>query len=50
MTAIPGMDYDWSKVITRDGKQLQSVGTHWPDSRPLDQDQREKMEKAPLDR
>ncbi len=48
--AIPGMDYDWSKVITRDGKQLQSVGTHWPDSRPLDQDQREKMEKAPLDR
>jgi len=50
MKAIPGMNYDWSQVITRDGKQLQSVGTHWPNSRPLDKDQRDKMEKAPLDR
>ena len=48
MKGIPGMDYDWSKIITRDGKQLQTVGTHWPASRPLDQDQREKMEKTGL--
>jgi len=48
MKAIPGMSYDWSQIITRDGKQLQTVGTHWPDSRPLDQDQRERMEKADL--
>ena len=46
--AIPGMNYDWSQIITREGKQLQTVGTHWPDSRPLDQDQREKMEKTGL--
>ena len=48
MKAIPGMSYDWSQIITRDGKQLQTVGTHWPDSRPLDQEQRERMEKADL--
>jgi hypothetical protein len=42
------MDYDWSQIVTRDGKQLQTVGTHWPDSRPLDQAQREKMEKTGL--
>eukprot|EP01029_Cantina_marsupialis_P003533 TRINITY_DN134235_c0_g1_i1.p1 TRINITY_DN134235_c0_g1~~TRINITY_DN134235_c0_g1_i1.p1 ORF type:complete len:790 (+),score=199.21 TRINITY_DN134235_c0_g1_i1:136-2505(+) len=48
MRGIPGMDYDWSQVVTRDGKQLQTVGTHWPDSRPLDQDQRERMEKTGL--
>jgi len=46
--AIPGMDYDWSQIVTRDGKQLQTVGSHWPASRPLDQDQREKMEKTGL--
>jgi hypothetical protein len=46
--AVPGMNHDWSQVVTRDGKQLQTVGTHWPDSRPLDQDQRERMEKTGL--
>ena len=48
MKGIPGMDYDWSQIVTRDGKQLQTVGSHWPDSRPLDQDQRERMEKTGL--
>ncbi len=48
MKAIPGMDYDWSQIVTRDGKQLQTVGSHWPDSRPLDQDMRENMEKTGL--
>ena len=43
---IPGMWYDWSQIVTRDGKQLQTVGSHWPQSRPLDQKQREKMEKT----
>jgi hypothetical protein len=44
--AIPGMNHDWSQVVTRDGKQLQTVGTHWPDSRPLDQKMRENMERT----
>ncbi|MEA2018044.1 MAG: cytochrome C [Campylobacterota bacterium] len=48
MKAIPDMWYDWSQIVTRDGKQLQTVGSHWPASRPLDQDQRERMEKTGL--
>ncbi len=46
MTAIPGMTYDWSQVVTRDGKQLQTVGTHWPASAPLPQDMRVRMERT----
>ncbi|MCF6173534.1 MAG: cytochrome C, partial [Campylobacteraceae bacterium] len=46
MKAIPGMNYDWSQIVTRDGKQLTNVGSHWPDSRPLDQDMRVKMERT----
>jgi len=47
MKAIEGMNYDWSVVVDRKtGKQTQTVGTHWPDSRPLDKDQRDRMEAA----
>jgi len=47
MKAIEGMNYDWSVVVDRkSGKQTQTVGTHWPDSRPLDKDQRDRMEAA----
>jgi len=47
MKAIEGMNYDWSVVVDREsGKQTQTVGTHWPDSRPLDKDQRDRMEAA----
>ncbi len=46
MKAIPGMNHDWSQVVTRDGKQLVNVGSHWPASRALDQDMREKMERT----
>jgi len=46
MAAIPGMTYDWSQVVTRDGKQLQTVGSHWPASGPLPQDMRVKMERT----
>jgi hypothetical protein len=45
MKAIEGMNYDWSVVVDHEtGKQTQTVGTHWPDSRPLDKDQRDRME------
>ena len=44
--AIPEMSIDWSQIVTRDGEQQQIVGSHWPDSRPLDQDQRERMERT----
>jgi hypothetical protein len=46
MQAIPGMNFSWSQVVTRDGKQLANVGSHWPASRPLDQDMRVKMERT----
>ncbi|MFK5881065.1 MAG: cytochrome C [Sulfurospirillum sp.] len=46
MEAIPGMNFGWSQVVTRDGKQLTNVGSHWPASRPLDQDMRVKMERS----
>jgi hypothetical protein len=44
--AIPEMTIDWSQIVTREGEQLQIVGSHWPDSRPLDQDQRVRMERT----
>jgi len=31
--AIPKLDFDWSQIVTRDGKQLATVGSHWPLSR-----------------
>jgi len=46
IAAIPGMNYDWTKIVSRDGKRLQLVGSHWPLSRPLDKDIRDKMEKT----
>jgi hypothetical protein len=44
--AVPDLSMDLSQVITRDGKQLQTVGSHWPASRPLDKKQRENMERV----
>lgn len=48
MAAIPGMNYDWSQVITRDGKQLQTVGSHWPASKPLTAKMRKNIERTGL--
>ena len=44
--AIPNLPMDLSQVVTRDGKQLQTVGHHWPLSGPLTQEMREHMERA----
>jgi hypothetical protein len=41
MPAIPEMTIDWSQIVSPEGEQLQIVGSHWSDSRPLDQDQRD---------
>ena len=46
VAAIPDLPMDLDQVVTRDGKQLQTVGHHWPDSRPLNQEQRDKMERV----
>ncbi len=45
---IPQLDHDLSQIITRDGKQLVSVGSHWPLTGPLPQGMRSKMERTGL--
>ncbi len=44
--AIGDLQTDLGAVVTRDGKQLQTVGHHWPLSGPLSQAQRENMERT----
>ncbi len=46
--AIPSLDHDLSQIVTRDGKQLVTVGSHWPLTSPLPQEMREKMERTGL--
>ncbi|MCD4732070.1 MAG: hypothetical protein K8R74_15795 [Bacteroidales bacterium] len=43
---IEDLPMDLSQVVTRDGKQVQTVGHHWPLSGPLSQYSREKMERV----
>ena len=40
ITGIPGLDFDWSRIVNEDGIQLQTVGTHWPLSRALNKGER----------
>jgi len=44
--AVPGLDWDLSQIVTRDGKQLVTSGSHWPLTGPLSQEQRDKMERT----
>ncbi len=44
--AIAGLGFDLSQIVTRDGKQLQTVGHHWPLSAPLSQLSRDRMERV----
>ncbi|MBO83361.1 MAG: cytochrome C [Actinobacteria bacterium] len=48
MPAIPNLNHDLSQIITREGRQLVSVGSHWPLSGPLPKEMREKMERTGL--
>lgn len=45
IAAIPDLPMDLDQVVTRNGKQVQTVGHHWPASRPLNQKQRDNMER-----
>ncbi len=42
--ALEGLQ-DWSAVVTRDGKQLQTVGHHFKDSGPLSAKQRQALDR-----
>ncbi len=48
MPAIPSLDHDLSQIVTRDDKQLVSVGSHWPLTSPLPAGMRAKMERTGL--
>ncbi|MDJ0686331.1 MAG: cytochrome C [Alphaproteobacteria bacterium] len=45
---IPSLDHDLSQIVTRDGEQLVTVGSHWPLTGPLPQETREKVERTGL--
>ena len=46
MQPIPDLPFDWSQVINPEtGEQQMTVGQHWPASRPLDKDIRDRMER-----
>ncbi|RVU36418.1 cytochrome C [Hwanghaeella grinnelliae] len=45
---VPTLDHDLSQIVTRDGKQLVTVGSHWPLTGPLSQEVREKIERTGL--
>ncbi|OHB66254.1 MAG: cytochrome C [Planctomycetes bacterium RBG_13_63_9] len=40
MAAIDGLTADWSRFVTEEGKQLQTVGHHLKGSRPLNNEER----------
>jgi hypothetical protein len=44
--AIPELPMDLDQVVTRDNRQLQTVGHHWPLSGPLTKEMRDRMEKV----
>jgi hypothetical protein len=46
--AIPGLDHDLSQIVTRDGEQLVTVGSHWPLTSPLPAGTRRKIERTGL--
>jgi hypothetical protein len=43
---IPELPMDLDQVVTRDDRQLQTVGHHWPLSGPLTKEMRDRMEKV----
>lgn len=46
--AIPSLDHDLSQIVTRDDRQLVSIGSHWPLTGPLPAAMRAKMERTGL--
>ena len=45
MHAIPNLAGDWSRFVTEDGEQVQTVGHHFTLSRPLNQRERTHMDR-----
>jgi hypothetical protein len=45
INSIPNLKHDWSKIVTEDGKQLQTIGHHFSLSRPLNNEERSKLDR-----
>ena len=45
---MPKLTHDLSQIVTRDGEELVTIGSHWPLTGPLTQEQRTKMERTGL--
>ena len=43
--AIAGLGFDWSRVVTEDGRQLQTVGHHFRLDRPLNNEECQNMDR-----
>jgi len=43
--AVENLTADWSRVVTEEGQQLQTVGHHFKGSRPLNDDERQHMDR-----
>ncbi|RUA30286.1 MAG: hypothetical protein DSY76_02595 [Bacteroidetes bacterium] len=43
---VDDFPFDLSQIVTRDDKQIQTVGHHWPASNPLPKATRDKMERV----
>jgi hypothetical protein len=46
ISPIPELPMDLNQVVTRDNKQVQTVGHHWPLSGPLTKEMRDRMEQV----
>jgi hypothetical protein len=46
ISPIPDLPMDLDQIITREGEQLQTVGSHWPMSGPLNKEVRDNMERV----
>ncbi len=48
LSTIPARTVDWSQIVTLEGKQLATVGTHWPLSRAFNQTELDRILRAGL--
>ena len=46
LQSVPDLPFDWSRFVTENGRQLQTVGHHFPLSAPLSQEVRERMSRV----
>ncbi|WP_297454141.1 multiheme c-type cytochrome [Persephonella sp.] len=45
INSIPNLKYDWSRFVSEKGQQLQTVGHHFSGSRPLNNEERAKLDR-----